>query len=135
MAWFRRRGSQAWATTRVSEAGFVCVSSNAAAIPTVVTPREAVALLERMREVAGYRFLADDLLLVVGGFVDPERVASYRHVTDAHLLTVAGRHGASLVTLDRGLAVCSPTAKRVHRRWSGWASMTSTTSGRPQASC
>ena len=104
MAWFRRRGSRAWATTPVTEAGFVRVSSNTSAIPTAVTPHEALALLDRMREVAGHMFLADDVPLVVGAFVDPERVASYRHVTDAHLLAVARRHGASLVTLDRGLA-------------------------------
>ena len=63
-----------------------------------------IALLERMREVFEHRFLSDDVPLVVGGYVGVERVASYRHVTDAHLLAVARRHGASLVTLDRGIA-------------------------------
>ena len=32
------------------------------------------------------------------------RVASFRHVTDVHLVAVARRHGASLATLDRGIA-------------------------------
>jgi len=79
------------------------VSSNVSAIPAAVTPSEAMALLERMRAVFEHRFLPDDVPLVVGGYLGPERVASYRQVTDAHLLAVARRHGASLATLDRGI--------------------------------
>jgi uncharacterized protein len=82
----------------------VRVSSNVSAIPAAVTPSEAVALLERMREVFEHRFLSDDVPLVVGAYLGVERVASYRHVTDAHLLAVARRHGASLATLDRGIS-------------------------------
>jgi uncharacterized protein len=105
LTWFRRRGGQPWATTPFTEAGFVRVSSNVSAIPAAVTPSEAVALLERMREVFEHRFLSDDVPLVVGTYLGVERVASHRHVTDAHLLAVARRYGASLATLDRGLAV------------------------------
>jgi len=104
MAWFRRRGDQPWATTPFTEAGFVRVSSNVSAIPAAVTPSEAMALLERMREVFEHRFLSDDVALVVGTYLGSERVASYRHVTDAHLLAVARRHGARMVTFDRGIA-------------------------------
>ena len=104
LAWFRRRGGQPWATTPFTEAGFVRVSSNVSAIPAAVTPGEAIALLERMREVFDHRFLSDDVPLVVGAYLGVARVASYRHVTDAHLVAVARRHGASLATLDRGIA-------------------------------
>jgi toxin-antitoxin system PIN domain toxin len=102
--WFRSRGEQPWATTPFTEAGFVRVSSNTSAIPGAVTPTEAVALLDRMREVRGHRFLADDVPLVVGAHLAAERVATYRQVTDAHLLALARRHEARLATLDRGVA-------------------------------
>jgi toxin-antitoxin system PIN domain toxin len=104
MAWFRRRGGRPWATTPLTEAGFVRVSSNVSAIPAAVTPAEAIALLGRMHEVSEHQFLADDVPLVVGTHVGHERIGSYRYVTDAHLLAVARRHGASLATLDRGIA-------------------------------
>jgi len=104
LAWFRRRGSDPWATTPFTEAGFVRVSANVSAIPGAVTPSEAIALLERMREVFQHQFLSDDVPLVVGEYLGTHLMASYRHVTDAHLLAVARRHGASLATLDRGLA-------------------------------
>lgn len=73
-------------------------------MPAAVTPSEAIALLERMREVVGHQFLADDVPLVVGAHVGATSIASHRHVTDAHLLAVARRHKVSLATLDRGIA-------------------------------
>src|SRR5487761_1453726 len=50
-------------------------------------------------------FLPDGLELVIGkGRLPAERVVTPRLVTDAHLLALARRHGARLVTLDRGVA-------------------------------
>jgi toxin-antitoxin system PIN domain toxin len=104
LAWFLGRVGQPWATTPFTEAAFVRVSSNASALPAAVTPTEALALLERIRGLNGHRFLVDDLPQVVGAYVVPDRVATYRMVADAHLLAVARRHGARLATLDRDLA-------------------------------
>jgi toxin-antitoxin system PIN domain toxin len=102
--WFRGRSSAPWATTPVTESGFVRVSSNRSAIPTAVTPAEALALLGRIRQVPGHVFLADDVEGVFGERVEAARVVTQRLVTDAHLLAVARRHGARLATLDRGVA-------------------------------
>lgn len=104
LAWFRRRRGQPWATTPFTEAGFVRISSNASVIPSAVTPTEAVALLDRMREVSGHQFLADDVPMIVGKYLNPEQVATYQQITDAHLLALARRHGARLATIDRGIA-------------------------------
>jgi len=101
--WFAGR-SGPWATTPVTENGFVRVSSNRAAIPTAVSPGEALQLLSRITGVDGHRFLADDVPAVVGdSLVDAARLVSHRYVTDAHLLALARRHGARLVTLDAGI--------------------------------
>lgn len=103
--WFRTRPAELWATTPVTESGFVRVSSNRSAIPTAVTPSEALSLLSRIRQVPNHVFLPDDLELVIGkGRLPAERVVTHRLVTDAHLLALARRHGARLVTLDRGVA-------------------------------
>jgi toxin-antitoxin system PIN domain toxin len=107
--WFRERGRASWATTPVTENGFVRVSSNRAALPTAVTPPEAWSLLEKMRKVGGHVFLPDDVELVVGDEASgasrlASRVVSHRLVTDAHLLAVARRHRFRLATFDRGVA-------------------------------
>lgn len=103
VSWFRGREGDPWATTPVTESGFVRVSSNAAAIPTAVSPSEAVAMLRRLRALPDHRFLVDDVRLVFGEHLDPSRLQNHRHVTDAHLLAVARRHGARLATLDSGM--------------------------------
>jgi toxin-antitoxin system PIN domain toxin len=103
LSWFRARGGEPWATTPFTESGFVRVSSNAAAIATAVSPSDAVAMLRRLRALPGHRFLLDDVGLVFGEHFDPSRLQNHRHVTDAHLLAVARRHGARLATLDVGI--------------------------------
>ncbi len=103
-AWFAGRGGQRWATTPITEAGFVRVSSNSSAIPTAVTPGEARSLLSEIRGVEGHVFFPDDVELVTGN--EPalaRRLVGHRQVTDAHLLALARRHGARLATLDRAV--------------------------------
>jgi toxin-antitoxin system PIN domain toxin len=104
--WFRARSPEPWATTPATESGFVRVSSNRSAIPTAVTPSEALSLLSRIRKIPGHVFLPDDLESVVGaGHLAADRIVTHRLVTDAHLLALARRHRVRLVTLDRGVAV------------------------------
>lgn len=102
-SWFRARDGEPWATTPFTEAGFVRVSSNTSAIAMAVTPGEAVVMLGRLRDLAGHRFLIDDVGLVFGEHFSPGRLRNHRHVTDAHLLALARRHGVSLATLDAGI--------------------------------
>lgn len=107
--WFASRpATQAWATTPITESGFVRISSNRKAIPTAVSPNQAIAVLNAIRKVPGHKFLADDIEQVLGSdsansAVKPNSLATHRHVTDAHLLALAARHGARLVTFDRGV--------------------------------
>jgi hypothetical protein len=100
MDWFERHHKEGWATTPVSESGFVRVSSNRAAIPTATTPALARELLSRMTALAGHEFWADDVRLVHGNRSDANLMTSHRDVTDAHLLALAERHAGRLVTFD-----------------------------------
>jgi uncharacterized protein len=110
-AWFAARGREPWATTPVTESGFVRVSSNRSAIPTAVTPGEARSLLSQIRDVGGHVFLPDDVELVIGSEdVLAERIVGYRQVTDAHLLALARRHGARLATLDHAVTAMAGEA-------------------------
>ena len=102
-SWFGAVATDAWATTPFTEAGFVRVSSNPAAVTPAVSPADALALLARMRARAGHVFLVDDVEMVVAAVVAPERVVTHRQVTDAHLLAIAVRHKARVATFDRGL--------------------------------
>jgi predicted nucleic acid-binding protein len=106
-------GGQKWGTSAISEAGFVRVSSNRSAIPTAVSPPEAIELLKRMRKLKGHMFLSDDVPLVTGDYLAPRNLSTYRQVTDAHLLALALRHGGKLATFDRGVQVLAEEKKSV----------------------
>lgn len=115
--WFGSRpATQAWATTPITESGFVRVSSNHHAIPNPVSPSEAIAALESIRAVRGHVFLPDTVENVIGvpPAVAPDRVVTHRLVTDAHLLAIADHHDATLVTFDRGIPSLTDVAGLVH---------------------
>ena len=100
--WFSRHSPTGWATTPVTEAGFVRVSSNPHIIPTAVTPATALSVLDRMCGLVGHRFWADSARLL-DAQVDLSRLAAHRQVTDAHLIVVAAGSGGRLVTFDTGI--------------------------------
>lgn len=103
-SWFDRHHRAGWATTPVTESGFVRVSSNRSAIATATTPALAAELLRSMTDLAAHTFWTDDLRYVVGASAELGTATSYRDVTDAHLLALAERHGGRLLTFDRGIA-------------------------------
>lgn len=101
-SWFAAESTRGWATTPITECGFVRVSSNRHALPSATTPAVAIALLRRLTELAGHEFWADD-----ARFVSEQdlagRLRGHRQVTDAHLLTLARARRGRLVTFDMGL--------------------------------
>lgn len=98
--WFTGAHAAGWATTPVTESGFVRVSSNRAAIVTATSPDQAIALLRAMTALEGHAFWPDDIAGVTGGFGEPALITAHRDVTDAHLLALAQRNGGTLVTFD-----------------------------------
>lgn len=78
-------------TTPITELGFVRISLS---IAYRATWDEAQTTLEKLHARPGHQFLADD----VDGTNSPETVS--KDTTDAHLVTLAKRHGLKLATLD-----------------------------------
>jgi len=87
----------------LTESGFVRVSSNRRVLPHQVRVEDARGVVAAMRTVADHRFLIDDVSITDR---DVPRLSGHRQVTDAHLLALARRHHARVVTFDPG--------------WTGW---------------
>ncbi|EUA12113.1 putative ribonuclease VapC39 [Mycobacterium kansasii 732] len=102
--WFTRCSSKGWATTPVTEIGFVRISSNRRLMQVSTTPSTAIAQLEALRRLPGHEFWPDDVPLVVGEDGDRGVVSTHRLVTDRHLIALAARYGGRLVTFDAALA-------------------------------
>lgn len=92
-----------WATTAITEAGFVRVSSSALATSSAVRPVDAISVLGRIRGRPDHDFWADAVEGVVGDAVAPERVLGHRQVTDAHLVALAIAHRGTVATFDAGM--------------------------------
>lgn len=103
-AWFTGARALGWATCPLTESGFVRVSSNPAALPTAVTPAQAVEMIHGYRSLDGHQLWVDDTSLADAHSIDIHQVATYRQVTHAHLLALAIRHDGRLVTLDRRIS-------------------------------
>lgn len=99
--WFAANADNGWATCPLTESGFVRVSANRGVLSHAISVGAARQVLRAMRDAGRHRFLANDVSVVDD---DLPTVAHHRHVTDAVLLTVARRHGLSLVTFDRGVS-------------------------------
>ena len=100
LRWFTANCSTGWATCPLTESGFVRVSSNPIVLPSAISVEAARGVLSSLRAHPGHRFLVDDLSI---SDADVPAIAGYRQVTDAHLLTLARRRGARLVTFDASI--------------------------------
>ena len=81
-------------TTAIAELGFVRISLSTAYRATWEETQET---LQKLHARSGYQFLVDD----VDGTAPPE--TGSKDTTDAHLATLARRHGLKLATLDETL--------------------------------
>jgi len=101
-AWFAANGVNGWASCPTTESGFVRVSSNPAVLPSAIGVGEARRVLALLRGVGSHRFLVDDVSMTDD---DVPHLVGHRQVSDAHLLTLARRHGMRLTTFDGGVHV------------------------------
>ena len=103
-SWFTERRRSGWATCPLTEAGFVRVSCNPSAVQRTVAPREAIALLRKLRRLDAHSFWPLERSMVELPNEILARLQGYRQVTDAVLLAAAMRRGGELATFDTGLA-------------------------------
>ena len=80
------------------------VSCNPSTVQRIVTPREAIALLRRLRRLETHSFWILESLMVELPDEILARIQGYRQITDAVLLAAAMRRGGELATFDTGLA-------------------------------
>lgn len=103
-AWFGTTGRKSWATCPITQLGFVRISSNPKIIAAAVSPREAAAVLDRILEVPGHQFWADELAPTSAVTFSSLALVGHRQVTDAYLLALAQHHASKLATFDRGIS-------------------------------
>jgi toxin-antitoxin system PIN domain toxin len=111
LAWFGDGGR--FATTAITEIGFVRVAMNPVVIAEPFTAGEAIDALRRLRGLDRAEFWVDDTSLAA--FPLATRIlAGHRQVTDVHLLGLAASRGGRLVTFDgKGAGPLRPSERRL----------------------
>jgi hypothetical protein len=101
--WFESIGESRWATTPITQIGFVRNASNPVVSRDATRPRDAVTLLEGNLRHPRHVFWAGNLGVdaLRGAFDSP--YAGYRQVTDAWLVALAAHERGKLATFDRGI--------------------------------
>lgn len=106
--WLSQRREK-WATSPITQAGFVRIVSNPAFSPDALTPGDALRLLDSNLAHPAHQFWPDDLTLVQAAAAFKAKIVGHQQVTDAYLLGLAIHKKGRLATLDRALAaILSP---------------------------
>ena len=105
--WFAETGQQAWATSPLTENGFVRVASH----PNYPNrPGDVPAVLSILRQVCetpGHRFWTEDLNILE--VLQPDALITHAQITDVYLLGLAVSKQGKLATLDRKVPVDAVT--------------------------
>ncbi|MGH3544532.1 MAG: TA system VapC family ribonuclease toxin [Mycobacteriales bacterium] len=101
--WFSGLDGDTWATTTVTESGFIRVSMNVKVSPNAVPWPAALEMVSTIRSTRGHRWWPNEVDLIESPLVRRAPVMSHRQVTDVHLAAVAAYHGGRLATLDQGV--------------------------------
>ncbi len=105
--WFASLRGGSFATTSITQTGFVRVASSPA-LASGLSVAEATAVFAEVVARADHVFLPDDAGYVGNPLVPHDKLVGHRQVTDAHLVGLARRHAATVVTLDRALQQLAP---------------------------
>ncbi len=102
--WLIDNRTTKWATCPLTEAGFVRLSANPAAVSSLVDTRDAIDALKRTCTAPGHVFWPQGYSITELLPEIRERLVGHQQLTDGLLLDLAIRNGGRLVTLDQRLA-------------------------------
>lgn len=107
-----------WSTCPVTEAGLLRLLLTEQVVGRKVSGSEAMGQLRAIREVSGWRFLADTDSLATAS-IDMRVLMGRRQVTDLHLVNLASAHNTTLATFDAALRdSLIPTDQHLVSVWS-----------------
>lgn len=101
--WFTASGKDDWGVCPFTEAGFLRVTTNATFRPGPHTFERALAILQSLKTLPGYRYweIKQSWVTLTAPFA--ARISGHQQVTDAYLLSLAIKEDGVLVTFDKGI--------------------------------
>lgn len=116
MQWFE--SVESYATTPVTELGFVRLALNPRVMGQQISLEVARASLQSLRADSRARFVEDRTSLAEPG-IDLRGLSGHRQVTDLHLVNLVVHHQILLTTFDRAIHAALMPTDRSHVRLLG----------------
>ena len=107
------KSSGRWATCALTQLGFIRLSSNPGAVSPARTPGDAALLLAELVRDPAHVYLGALPAPISAPSVTWTSVAGHRQVTDAYLLLLARRSGATFLTFDARLKALAAGGDRL----------------------
>jgi toxin-antitoxin system PIN domain toxin len=102
-----------WATTPMTEAGFLRLATNARLTRAPIAMSQAIQALHELREAEGHRFVPDDTSLAEP-VIHLGPLVGTKQVTDFHLVNLVAQSGMRLATFDGSLLRSLSESDRGH---------------------
>ena len=114
--WLAKQERLRWASSPLTENGFVRILSSTAYPNRVERASQAISMLIELRANVGeHEFWPDDLSLTEAAFFNLSLLSFSKHLTDIYLVALAVKHEGFLVTFDRRITVTAiPGATSKH---------------------
>jgi uncharacterized protein len=103
LRWFARKARQGWATSPITEAGFVRIVSNPRFSQDAPSIRHAISVLRESQSHPTHQFWADELKVAEALEPFEASLRGHQDVTDAYLLGLAIHKRGKLATFDQAL--------------------------------
>jgi hypothetical protein len=101
--WFAEKGQQSWATSPITENGFIRIASH----PSYPNrPGDVTAVLDIFRqlcEAPGHQFWPEDISILQ--ILESDAIITHVQITDVYLLGLAVHKRGKLATLDQRIPV------------------------------
>jgi toxin-antitoxin system PIN domain toxin len=114
--WFAKNADQGWATCAMTQAGFVRIVSNPVFSRRIVSPRDALEVLQGSLQHRAHRFWTEDIGIAEGVTQFGRRLTGHQQITDAYLLGLAIHKKGRLATLDASVASLLPEQSAARSR-------------------
>jgi toxin-antitoxin system PIN domain toxin len=101
--WFGETGHQAWATSPLTENGFVRVASHPNYPNRPGDAPVALGILRQFCAAQEHHFWSDDIS--IRDLLEPNFILTHAQITDVYLLGLAAHKGGKLATLDQRVPV------------------------------
>jgi uncharacterized protein len=106
--WFAKNADQGWATCAMTQASFVRIVSNPVFSRRVVSPRDALQVLQGSLQHPAHRFWTEDIGVTEALAHFGRRLLGHQQITDAYLLGLAIQKKGRLATLDASVSSLLP---------------------------